>query len=73
MMLLHPQWSHCGFRGMLKNFYYEEVIGMFFFNSKKTEENISESFQAYIIFFIQDVFLKIQSISLNMAFSIVLS
>lgn len=36
MVVLHPQWSHCGFHGMLNNFYYEEVIGMFFFNSKKT-------------------------------------
>lgn len=44
VVVLHPQWSHCGLHGMLKNFDYEEIIGMFFFNNEKTYENVSESF-----------------------------
>lgn len=44
VVVLHPQWSHYDFHGMLENFYYEEVIGMFFVNSKETYREVSESF-----------------------------
>lgn len=35
VVVLRPQWSHCGLHGMLKNFDYEEIIGMFILIIKK--------------------------------------
>lgn len=56
--VLQPQWSHCDFHGMLKNFCYEKVIGMFFFNSKETYRKVSESFLGVVNFFHSGWFFK---------------